>query len=152
MAGTCRYCSCTDEEACDGGCSWADESRSICSTCAVTLDIAKHLVTVFGAVVASPKAKLQTSVEARWEALTDEQQKVLVFSCRGVMEAIRDGLRAGLDDDALANRQEIETIADFLLEHADACDNGTDESISAIVIRLLTPHVGSRIVLAGGGL
>lgn len=29
---TCRACSCTDEMACPGGCTWADDD--LCSTCA----------------------------------------------------------------------------------------------------------------------
>ena len=31
--GVCRVCGCTDRKACPGGCSWADESRTICSQC-----------------------------------------------------------------------------------------------------------------------
>lgn len=32
-AGTCRACACTDLEACEGGCSWVDESHTFCSAC-----------------------------------------------------------------------------------------------------------------------
>lgn len=31
--GTCRYCGCTDNAACAGGCSWADDAETVCSAC-----------------------------------------------------------------------------------------------------------------------
>lgn len=31
--GVCRYCLCTDEAACPGGCCWLDDDHSICSAC-----------------------------------------------------------------------------------------------------------------------
>lgn len=39
QAGTCRYCECTEDDACDGGCHWVDEAMTVCSnpTC-----LAKH--------------------------------------------------------------------------------------------------------------
>lgn len=33
-SGVCRECGCTDEAACPGGCSWADEGHTLCSECA----------------------------------------------------------------------------------------------------------------------
>lgn len=32
--GVCRLCGCTDERACPGGCSWVDETHTLCSSCA----------------------------------------------------------------------------------------------------------------------
>lgn len=32
--GTCCVCGCTESAACDGGCAWADDTRTICTTCA----------------------------------------------------------------------------------------------------------------------
>ena len=32
-AGTCRKCRCTEENACEGGCSWVDGSKTRCSSC-----------------------------------------------------------------------------------------------------------------------
>jgi hypothetical protein len=29
----CKYCGCTQERACIGGCHWIDEERSVCSAC-----------------------------------------------------------------------------------------------------------------------
>lgn len=28
--GVCRYCGCTDDRACNGGCSWLDETHTSC--------------------------------------------------------------------------------------------------------------------------
>lgn len=33
LRGTCRECGCTDDEACKGGCSWADLNHTLCSNC-----------------------------------------------------------------------------------------------------------------------
>jgi hypothetical protein len=35
--GKCRWCGCTWEHACDGGCSWANRQQTLCSGC-VTFD------------------------------------------------------------------------------------------------------------------
>jgi ParB/RepB/Spo0J family partition protein len=32
--GTCRECGCTEANACPGGCSWMDETETLCSSCA----------------------------------------------------------------------------------------------------------------------
>lgn len=32
-AGTCWVCGCTEEEACEGGCGWADPQQRVCTTC-----------------------------------------------------------------------------------------------------------------------
>ena len=33
--GVCRVCGCTDHRACNGGCSWADRTHTICTRCRV---------------------------------------------------------------------------------------------------------------------
>lgn len=33
-SGVCSRCGCTDDEACEGGCTWADKEHTICSRCA----------------------------------------------------------------------------------------------------------------------
>ena len=32
--GACSRCGCTDDHACEGGCSWVDEDQTLCSECA----------------------------------------------------------------------------------------------------------------------
>ena len=34
MSGRCRFCGCTEERACPGGCSWVNRELTICSACA----------------------------------------------------------------------------------------------------------------------
>lgn len=31
--GVCQVCGCTEEHACDQGCSWVDANRNLCSEC-----------------------------------------------------------------------------------------------------------------------
>lgn len=31
----CEICGCTDEEACEGGCTWVSEDPAVCSNCAL---------------------------------------------------------------------------------------------------------------------
>lgn len=35
--GVCRFCGCTDERACDGGCTWVDPENTVCSQCVTEL-------------------------------------------------------------------------------------------------------------------
>lgn len=32
--GVCKFCGCTEDEACDGGCAWMDDTQTLCSACA----------------------------------------------------------------------------------------------------------------------
>lgn len=32
-AGICRFCGCTDDHACAGGCGWANPAKNICTGC-----------------------------------------------------------------------------------------------------------------------
>lgn len=41
MPGICADCGCTDEFACDGGCSWLDRGHTLCSSCAPPAAAAK---------------------------------------------------------------------------------------------------------------
>jgi hypothetical protein len=34
-SGVCTECGCTDEEACPGGCVWANADATLCSRCAL---------------------------------------------------------------------------------------------------------------------
>jgi hypothetical protein len=38
--GVCMVCGCTEDRACDGGCSWVDEAQTLCSACADSLALA----------------------------------------------------------------------------------------------------------------
>jgi hypothetical protein len=34
VPGVCRKCGCTESRACDDGCAWADDTKTICTSCA----------------------------------------------------------------------------------------------------------------------
>ncbi len=34
LPGTCSKCGCTDDNACEGGCAWADDEQTLCTACA----------------------------------------------------------------------------------------------------------------------
>jgi ParB/RepB/Spo0J family partition protein len=36
---TCRKCGCTEDAACEGGCSWVDRKKTLCSSCATPAEI-----------------------------------------------------------------------------------------------------------------
>jgi hypothetical protein len=96
-AGTCKYCGCTDDAACEGGCRWTDASKTVCSTCAVVVDVVQQLVEMFGVVVKTPKAKLAARTAPRWDALTPENQQLLVMSSHAIVEGMREALLIGPD-------------------------------------------------------
>lgn len=135
-AGTCRICGCTDEAACEGGCSWADAAQTLCSLCLEAALIATQFVDVIGAVMATRK------LPPTWKALSAAQQQLLVMTCRATAEAIQEGLQEGFDS---GPAQELAAIVEFLQSHQVTAPDA--ESISATVIRLLQPHIGSRIIL-----
>lgn len=33
VSGRCRWCGCTEEQACAAGCSWANADNTLCSEC-----------------------------------------------------------------------------------------------------------------------
>lgn len=32
-AGTCRWCGCTEDRACEDGCGWANRAQTLCTAC-----------------------------------------------------------------------------------------------------------------------
>lgn len=150
---TCMYCGCDDAHACEGGCSWADDDqqRAICSQCWCAEDVALKLVEVLGLLaVANGRRPPIVSLERKsWTELEFTQQQLLVMTSRAVVDALRAQLLEGLEEDAAIAELELTTIAKFLLEKCPDQVDG-EPSLSAVVIKLLEPHVGARIVLPGG--
>lgn len=60
--GICMVCACTDEEACEEGCAWANVNRTICTACAPLTHIERD----------EKRALAMTELVMRFEALTDE--------------------------------------------------------------------------------
>jgi len=68
MTGTCRYCECTAQAACEGGCSWADTTQEICSQCAIALDLGVAVISIFRLTKPADAMQLKALVLAMREA------------------------------------------------------------------------------------
>lgn len=147
-ADTCKFCDCTEAFPCEGGCAWSDDARTVCTICAESARIAGELVAILGVVAANPKAGIRLAT-AKWELLPLEQQRLLVGTCRATIDGIRQALIDALAEDAIAAGVELNIISGFLLEKF--ADQVTDtDTTSSAVIRLLEPHIGSRIIMPAG--
>lgn len=66
-AGKCRVCGCTEDKACEGGCSWADEGQTLCTSCVdkpAVADPAPPAKPVSPAKPAAPAAPAKPKVTA----------------------------------------------------------------------------------------
>lgn len=147
--GICTHCSCTEHNPCSGGCAWTDDDRTVCTQCAAAVDIASELVKILGAVAAHPKAGIRLAT-ARWELLPPEQQRTLVMTMRATVDGIRQALLDQLTEEAVVAAIEFNAIQGFLLERCPHELERDEERLSDVVMRLLDPHVGGRIVMPGG--
>jgi len=148
MAGTCRYCGCTEAAGCVGGCSWEDATQTLCSICAAAAKTATELVQILGVVLT--KHIGATVAFTDWAQFTEDQQRLLVMTCRATVDAIRDGLMQALGEDAVESQMEVTVLTRFLMYRCPEELHHEDEGLSDVIIRLLEPHVGSRIVVPGG--
>lgn len=148
--GTCRVCSCTDANACEGGCSWADDAQTICTLCLDASELAAKVLGILGQLGPRMRPPIVLPSPA-WPDLTFEQQQLLTMAHRRIVEANREMLLEEISQDAINAMISQRAIVQFLAEH---CPQHlvADEPVDELVIRLLEPHVGSRVVLAGGPL
>lgn len=147
-ADTCKYCGCQEFSPCEGGCAWADENKNLCTVCAHAAQLAGELVVILGAVAANPRLGIRLAT-AKWEALTLEQQRQLVMTMRATVDGIRSAIFDAIADDQITAAVELNVITEFLLEK---CPDqvGDEDSVSDVVMRLIEPHIGSRVVIPGG--
>lgn len=143
--GTCRICSCTEDQACAGGCSWADESNTICSRCAMATDIAISALPLF----VSLALKVKPGAEQTWQDLTPTDQQLLVMALRALSEGIEEGLRADFESEAIEAVQDLNEIGLHIIdrfpeERAKVVAGG--ESIADVAIRLLNQAKPALIV------
>jgi hypothetical protein len=56
LNGKCRICGCTDDRGCPAGCCWADTQCTLCSVCALAIEVLKdyreNCLTFSGASIA----------------------------------------------------------------------------------------------------
>lgn len=140
--GTCTYCGCTEAEACAGGCAWSDAHRTTCTRCAESEQLAQKALTIFAAVV----VRTNVSPSTPWADIPFTDRQLFVMAHRGLIEAFEQVLR----DESVGAIADMATVCvsleEFLEQHFPG-ELREDEPISATVIRLLTPHVGARIVV-----
>lgn len=69
-AGICWLCGCTEEGACEGGCSWADDEQRVCSRCVdgIALEDLKLLELAVRAAKSGPEARSATRARGRGAA------------------------------------------------------------------------------------
>lgn len=144
--GTCRICACSELAGCGAGCAWVDRTRTLCSQCLDAAQIAVACLDIMARVgpMLRPPAPLPVLA---WEALPFEHQQVLVMACKRTAERAQDALNDEADDEAYAALIELQAVCAFL---QDACPHELqdgDEPPSDLIIRLLKPHVGHRVVL-----
>lgn len=77
----CRICGCTDDEACEGGCSWVEED--LCSTCADALDPFVHITDD----VARRDALLHETIDGILQE--DDAPAISILVSSGVAEEMR---------------------------------------------------------------
>jgi hypothetical protein len=142
---TCRFCSCSNETPCAGGCAWTDETRTVCSQCQAAVDVAEKLIAVLGQVITRQMPKRRLALPT-WADLELPEQQLLVMACRATVDAIQEALLEGMTVDAVSAGIELNALEGYLLERYPE-ELQTDEPTSAIVMRLLEPHVGARIVV-----
>lgn len=147
-AGTCVYCTCTDARPCEGGCGWADDAHTVCTVCFLAGELAQRVVAVYAAL--GPRLRPPAVLPiTSWDALTFQQQQVLVMAHRRIAEAMRETILEEFSDEAIAALAGQRALLQFLHTHVPQALAG-DEPIDQVAIRLLTPHVGSRIRLPSG--
>jgi len=146
--GTCRFCGCQEADPCEGGCAWTDETRTLCTACVPAEAFIRDFIPILGAVERNAKAPVRVVID-RWDALTLKSQRVLVMVTRAMMDVLRDALLDDITDETIRAGAELNAISGYLMEHCrDEMRPG--DTLSGLVIRLLEPHVGNRIVLPGG--
>jgi hypothetical protein len=147
-SGICVWCTCTDARACEGGCGWQDEAHTVCSLCYLAGELAERVVMVFAQL--GPRMRPPADLPVtNWDALTFEQQQLLVMAHRRVAEAMRESILEEFNDEAIVALAGERALRRFLHAHVPQALEG-DEAPDQVAIRLLTPHVGARIVIPSG--
>lgn len=144
---TCKFCGCTDDNACDGGCSWADERRTVCSRCHFAAELADSAMPLFVAL----GTRVTQAQAVGWADLDDKNQQLLIMALRGLSEGIEEGVRADLTDGAVEATRELQELGLYIIEkfpEERAHVVESEESITDVAIRLLN-HVRPALIVTG---
>lgn len=118
--GKCRVCGCTEDHACEGGCSWADEAQTLCTSC----------VAEPAAADAVPSAKPATPTKAATPA-APVKPKVTAEGLRAKLRPVREqawrnAVAAALADSA--DHLRVSLIAENAVRSGDPISFATVES------------------------
>lgn len=129
IQGVCKYCGCTEQRACPGGCQWIHEEETICSRCApamtaedvlrvmafdhrglagepliVPLDsvAVQSLIGMLQVALRHPQASLGQSAEVARRFIAGCQLTFEEAGCHGIAELIRRGNDPAHDQPAAA--------------------------------------------------
>lgn len=95
--GVCRVCGCTDDHACPGGCSWADDEHTLCSRCAENetkpdpLALTSQSVHLAHTALADARCAIFHTITVR------DQIKALIKAQKA--QAVSDGRISGKNED-----------------------------------------------------
>lgn len=145
----CVYCLCNDTALCESGCSWVEDpaGRAICSSCADSEDVATRVWELILSL--SPRAKPPIAVEAPvWADLGFPNQQLLVMAHKRLIERAYQAMGEELSDQAFAALLALQGITQFIHERAPQ-HLQDDRPIEEVVMQLLEPQLGSRIILPG---
>jgi hypothetical protein len=145
-AGICRHCGCSETNPCIYGCAWTDDTRTLCTVCSDVVDTARELVTAAGVQIGGSGIRLVTT---DFDKLPLERQTILVKACRELVDSVRDGIALAMNDEAIEAIRAMDRLSGFVLEHVPEAEIGAEETAIDVAMRLLQPHLGSRIVLPG---
>jgi hypothetical protein len=143
--GTCRFCQCTDAQACEGGCSWADEAETLCTRCELAFNFAQKTLPVMAAL-----ARKAPRTAVVWSELPLEHQTALVMAFRLLSDGVRDHMFAACGEDLTNAAVDLATLASVLYEKFPAemeqADAAGDPPV-AVAIELLEKLVSPRVQL-----
>ena len=137
--GVCTVCECTEQNPCDGGCGWTDDTRTLCDACAL----------------ADGFARVVLAARAQFEAIAAEQptlagpgrwRQVLAMTTRAFLERYEAQRYEARGERALIvclERHFPAVVAAARVEGATPCE---------VAVQLLEQQTAARVVLATGPL
>jgi len=145
MKGTCRYCGCTKDHGCEGGCSWADEDETLCTRCELAMTFAASTLPVMVALAEKAPAHAKD-----WDGLGLLHQTALVKAFRMLSDAVSTHFMEQLGDEVFNAAMDLSILAQMLyqkfpeeMKKADA----EGEPAMSVALELLGRVSQTRIVL-----
>lgn len=135
---TCRYCACTPADPCPGGCTWADETRTLCSRCDGGVIVAATFLNTLRGLAFTHEPRQPVPAVA-WVDLPLEHQRPLVQICLTVAETWIRRVADSVHIDAFDGADELARVRALL---ATAGVGTPDEPITDTVARLIARQQG----------